>query len=69
MFDYLKFGVNDYAVSNAFFLKALEPLGGAVLAEGPALSHELLCSFVFDPHGHDIEVDCHEPEACPFIVS
>ena len=35
MFDHVKFGVSDFAASKAFFLKALEPLGVAVLAEGP----------------------------------
>ena len=35
MFDHVKFGVSDYAASKAFFLKALEPLGVAVVAEGP----------------------------------
>jgi catechol 2,3-dioxygenase-like lactoylglutathione lyase family enzyme len=35
MFDHVKFGVSDYAASKAFFLKALEPLGVAVLLEGP----------------------------------
>jgi len=35
MFDHVKFGVSDYAASKAFFLKALEPLGVAVIAEGP----------------------------------
>jgi catechol 2,3-dioxygenase-like lactoylglutathione lyase family enzyme len=35
MFDHVKFGVSDYATSKAFFLKALEPLGVSVLAEGP----------------------------------
>jgi catechol 2,3-dioxygenase-like lactoylglutathione lyase family enzyme len=35
MFDHVKFGVSDYAASKAFFVKALEPLGVAVLAEGP----------------------------------
>jgi catechol 2,3-dioxygenase-like lactoylglutathione lyase family enzyme len=35
MFDHVKFGASDYAASKAFFLKALEPLGGAVVAEGP----------------------------------
>lgn len=34
MFDHVKFGVSDFAVSKAFFLKALEPLGVAVLQEG-----------------------------------
>ena len=35
MFDHVKFGVSDYAGSKAFFLKALEPLGVAVVSEGP----------------------------------
>ena len=35
MFDHVKFGVSDYAASKAFFLKALEPLGLAVVQEGP----------------------------------
>ena len=34
MFDHVKFGVGDYATCKAFFLKALEPLGVAVVAEG-----------------------------------
>jgi len=34
MFDHVKFGVSDYAASKAFFLKALEPLGIAVVSEG-----------------------------------
>jgi catechol 2,3-dioxygenase-like lactoylglutathione lyase family enzyme len=34
MFDHVKFGVSDYAASRAFFLKALEPLGVAVVSEG-----------------------------------
>jgi len=34
MFDHVKFGVSDYAASKTFFLKALEPLGVAVVSEG-----------------------------------
>ncbi len=34
MFDHVRFGVSDYAASKAFFLKALEPLGVALVAEG-----------------------------------
>ena len=34
MFDHVKFGVSDFAASKEFFLKALEPLGVAVVAEG-----------------------------------
>lgn len=35
MFDHVVFGVSNYAASKAFFLKALEPIGMAVVAEGP----------------------------------
>ena len=35
MFDHVVFGVSDYAASKAFFLEALEPLGLAVVQEGP----------------------------------
>lgn len=35
MFDHVVFGVSDYAASKAFFLEALEPLGVAVILEGP----------------------------------
>ena len=35
MFDHVVFGVTDYAASKAFFLQALEPLGVAVVLEGP----------------------------------
>jgi catechol 2,3-dioxygenase-like lactoylglutathione lyase family enzyme len=35
MFDHVVFGVSDYAASRAFFLKALAPLGVAVVSEGP----------------------------------
>ncbi len=35
MFDHVVFGVSDYAASKAFFLAALEPLGVAVVQEGP----------------------------------
>ena len=34
MFDHVKFGVTDYEKSKAFFLKALAPLGVAVVGEG-----------------------------------
>ena len=43
MFDHVKFGVSDYAASKTFFLKALEPLGVAVVAEGsPTYGVELV---------------------------
>jgi catechol 2,3-dioxygenase-like lactoylglutathione lyase family enzyme len=35
MFDHVVFGVSDYEASKAFFLKALEPLGIAILQERP----------------------------------
>ena len=35
MFDHVVFGVSDYAASKAFFLQALEPLGIAIVLEGP----------------------------------
>jgi catechol 2,3-dioxygenase-like lactoylglutathione lyase family enzyme len=37
MFDHVKFGVSDLALSKAFFLRALEPLGVRVVVyEGPS---------------------------------
>lgn len=42
MFDHVKFGVSDYAASRTFFLKALEPLGVGIVAEGaPSYGIEL----------------------------
>ena len=35
MFDHVKFGVTDFALSKRFFLDALEPLGVVVVGEGP----------------------------------
>ena len=35
MFDHVVFGVSDYEASKAFFVNALEPLGVAVVPEGP----------------------------------
>jgi len=43
MFDHVKFGVSDFAASKAFFLKALEPLGIAVVAEGEPTYGVELC--------------------------
>ena len=43
MFDHVKIGVSDYVASKNFFLKALEPLGVKVAAEGePAYGIELI---------------------------
>jgi len=44
MFDHVKFGVSDFAASKEFFLKALEPLGVKVVAEGPPTYGVELCS-------------------------
>ena len=42
MFDHVKFGVRDYAASKAFYLKALAPIGIAVVSEGaPSYGIEL----------------------------
>lgn len=35
MFDHVVFGASDYEASKAFFVAALEPLGVAVVSEGP----------------------------------
>lgn len=35
MFDHVVFGASDYEASKAFFVRALEPLGVAVVSEGP----------------------------------
>ena len=43
MFDHVKFGVSDYAASKAFYLKALEPLGVAVVSEGTPTYGVELC--------------------------
>jgi catechol 2,3-dioxygenase-like lactoylglutathione lyase family enzyme len=56
MFDHVKFGVSDYAASKAFFSRALEPLGVAIVSEGvPSYGVELaskskasLCLFQTD---------------------
>lgn len=34
MFDHVKFCVSDFALSKAFFLNALAPLGVKIVAEG-----------------------------------
>jgi catechol 2,3-dioxygenase-like lactoylglutathione lyase family enzyme len=41
MFDHVKFGVSDFEASKAFFLKALEPLGIAVVGEWPTYGIEI----------------------------
>jgi catechol 2,3-dioxygenase-like lactoylglutathione lyase family enzyme len=44
MFDHVKFGASDFAASKAFFVKALEPLGVAVVSEGPPAYGIELCA-------------------------
>jgi catechol 2,3-dioxygenase-like lactoylglutathione lyase family enzyme len=44
MFDHVKFGASDFAASKAFFVKALEPLGVAVVSEGPPAYGVELCA-------------------------
>jgi catechol 2,3-dioxygenase-like lactoylglutathione lyase family enzyme len=44
MFDHVKFGVSDYAASKAFFVKALAPLGVAVVGEGQPTYGVELCT-------------------------
>jgi catechol 2,3-dioxygenase-like lactoylglutathione lyase family enzyme len=58
MFDHVVFGVSDYAASKAFFLKALEPLGVAVIQEGP-LGVELC------PEGGTTSLCLHQTEEKP----
>jgi catechol 2,3-dioxygenase-like lactoylglutathione lyase family enzyme len=41
MFDHVKFGVTDYAVSRSFFVRALEPLGITDVREWPPNGVEL----------------------------
>lgn len=41
MFDHVKFGVRDFALSRAFYLKALEPLGVTVASDWPPDGVEL----------------------------
>lgn len=41
MFDHVKFGVRDFAVSKAFYLKALEPIGVTVVIDWPPDGAEL----------------------------
>jgi predicted lactoylglutathione lyase len=41
MFDHVKFGVRDLAVSKAFYLKALEPIGLTVVADYSTSGAEL----------------------------
>ncbi len=60
MFDHVKFGVSDYAASKAFFRKALEPLGVAVVGEGaPTYGIELSAT------GGEVSLCLYQTEAKP----
>ncbi|MDJ0919023.1 MAG: VOC family protein [Woeseiaceae bacterium] len=41
MFDHVKFGVRDFALSKLFYLKALEPIGVTVVTDWPPDGAEL----------------------------
>ena len=41
MFDHVKFGVRDFALSRAFYVKALEPIGVTVVTDWPPDGAEL----------------------------
>ena len=41
MFDHVKFGVRNFEVSKAFYVKALEPLGVTVVTDWPPNGAEL----------------------------
>ncbi len=41
MFDHVKFGVRDFALSKPFYLKALEPIGVTVVTDWPPNGAEL----------------------------
>lgn len=41
MFDHIKFGVRNFEVSKAFYVKALEPLGVTVVTDCPPNGAEL----------------------------
>ena len=60
MFDHVKFGVSDFAASKAFFLKALEPLGVVVVAEGPPTYGVELCQ-----KGGNASLVLHQTEEKP----
>jgi catechol 2,3-dioxygenase-like lactoylglutathione lyase family enzyme len=60
MFDHVKFGVSDFAASKAFFLRALEPLGVVVIAEGvPTYGVELA------PPGGEVSLVLYQTEEKP----
>ena len=41
MFDHVKFGVRNFEVSRAFYVKALEPIGVTVITDWPPSGAEL----------------------------
>ncbi|MEM1404808.1 MAG: VOC family protein [Pseudomonadota bacterium] len=58
MFDHVKFGVRDFAMSRNFYLKALEPIGVTVVMDWPPDGAEMsqpggvssLCLYQTDEH-------------------
>jgi catechol 2,3-dioxygenase-like lactoylglutathione lyase family enzyme len=60
MFDHVKIGVSDYSASKAFFLRALEPLGVAVAAEGTPTYGVELCA-----EGSNASLCLHQTEEKP----
>jgi catechol 2,3-dioxygenase-like lactoylglutathione lyase family enzyme len=60
MFDHVKFGVSDFQASKAFFVKALEPLGVAVVAEGVPTYGVELCA-----KGNNTSLVLHQTEEKP----
>ena len=48
MFDHVVFGTSDYEASKAFYLKALAPIGLAIVSEGP-LGVELSAAGIKQP--------------------
>ena len=48
MFDHVKFGVSDFALSKAFYCQALQPLGVTAVVDWPPDGVEL-----YDPNGEE----------------
>jgi catechol 2,3-dioxygenase-like lactoylglutathione lyase family enzyme len=60
VFDHVKFGVSDFAASKAFFIKALEPLGVAVVSEGVPTYGVELC-----PADGNVSLCLHQTDEKP----
>ncbi|MGI9219658.1 MAG: hypothetical protein ACR2QS_01320 [Woeseiaceae bacterium] len=68
MFDHVKFGVRDFALSKRFYVKALESMGVTDVTDWPPglrpqYSGRYCAAFVLDPDVHNIEWVYHELEA------